>query len=64
MHARLLWPCLDYADKELAELVAHVQGLFAVLLLLCLQLEGATGNCGPYLRRCSGWKKATSVRAA
>ena len=24
----------------------------------------ATGNCGHYLRRCSGWKKATSVRAA
>ena len=24
----------------------------------------ATGNCGPYLPRCSGWKKATSVRAA
>ena len=24
----------------------------------------ATGNCGHYLRRCLGWKKATSVRAA
>ena len=24
----------------------------------------ATGNCGHYLRRCSVWKKATSLRAA
>ena len=23
----------------------------------------ATGNCGHYLRRCSAWKKTTSVRA-